>query len=322
MLLIRSLDGLKGQFTKVSVALGTFDGVHLAHRYVIGKAVERARNQRGTSMVFTFANHPGSVINPSRVPPQIQSMAAKTEQIRNLGVDVLVRIPFTKQLLHVSPEDFVQLLVEKINPCHLVIGPNYSFGDKGAGTPTMLTEFAGRYGIETEICPEIHENGVMVSSTAIRRLLAAGSLADASRLLGRLFEINGRVIHGDSRGRTLGFPTANLLISDQLLLPAKGVYAVRVQLGAHTMNGLCSIGTNPTFLQNQLRVEVHILDFDREIYGKNLRVQFLGRLRGEHKFSNVEALIAQMHQDIVDANRSFFVPNVEWPIFGIAGKLV
>ena len=306
MLLIRSLEELNGQFAKVSVALGTFDGVHLAHRYVIGRAIEQAQKQQGTSMVFTFANHPLSIIHPHRVPPQIQSMTAKTEQMKLLGVDVLVRIPFTRQLLHVSPEAFVQLLAEKINPRHLVVGPNYSFGDKGAGTPEMLTAFASRHGIETEICPEIHANGVMVSSTAIRGLIASGAVQEAAKLLGRLFELSGRVIHGDRRGRTMGFPTANLLVPTQLLLPAKGVYAVRVKLGSLFLNGLCNIGTNPTFYQDQLRVEVHILNFDREIYGKKMRVQFLGRLRGEHKFAKVDELIAQMHQDVSVAQHTYF----------------
>ena len=156
MLIITNLDQLHCQFEKVAMALGTFDGVHLAHQFVIGRAVEWSRQHAGTSMVFTFANHPLSLIHPHRVPPQLQTLAGKTAQIKNQGVTVLVRIPFTKALLHLPPEDFVYLLATKIKPKHIVVGPNYSFGDKGAGNPAMLTGLCERYGIETEICPEIH----------------------------------------------------------------------------------------------------------------------------------------------------------------------
>ncbi len=306
MILINSLKELHCKFENVSMALGTFDGVHLAHQYVIGRAVEWSKVHSGTSMVFTFANHPLSIIQPHRVPPQLQTMAGKTEQIRKLGVTVLVRIPFTREILHLLPEDFVFLLATHINPRHIVVGPNYSFGDKGAGTPGMLTGLAERYGIGTEICPEILENGVMVSSTVIRGLIAAGSIDEATKLLGRQFELAGCVVHGDHRGRTLGFPTANLQLPPQLLIPGKGVYAVRVKLGPRYYNGLCNIGTNPTFSQGSLRVEVHLLDFDGEIYGRRLKVLFLALLRSESKFGSADALVKQMHQDVQRAKDLFF----------------
>ena len=286
MLIITNLDQLHCQFEKVAMALGTFDGVHLAHQFVIGRAVEWSRQHAGTSMVFTFANHPLSLIHPHRVPPQLQTLAGKTAQIKNQGVTVLVRIPFTKALLHLPPEDFVYLLATKIKPKHIVVGPNYSFGDKGAGNPAMLTGLCERYGIETEICPEIHEQGVMVSSTVIRGLLASGEVEAAARLLGRPFELSGRVVHGDQRGRSLGFPTANMQPAPQILIPGKGVYAVKVKVGSRYYNGLCNIGTNPTFVQGPLRVETHILDFDREIYGKPITTLFLGRLRAEKTFGS------------------------------------
>lgn len=306
MLIITNLDQLHCQFEKVAMALGTFDGVHLAHQFVIGRAVEWSRQHAGTSMVFTFANHPLSLIHPHRVPPQLQTLAGKTAQIKNQGVTVLVRIPFTKALLHLPPEDFVYLLATKIKPKHIVVGPNYSFGDKGAGNPAMLTGLCERYGIETEICPEIHEQGVMVSSTVIRGLLAAGEVEAAARLLGRPFELSGRVVHGDQRGRSLGFPTANMQPAPQILIPGKGVYAVKVKVGARYYNGLCNIGTNPTFVQGPLRVETHILDFDREIYGKPITTLFLGRLRAENTFGSAAELVAQMKRDLQQAQQQYF----------------
>lgn len=305
MLLINSLKELHGQFDKVSMALGTFDGMHLAHQYVIGRAVEWSKTHSGTSLVFTFTNHPLSIIRPHRVPSQLQTLTGKTEQIRKQGVTVLVRIPFTRELLHFSPEDFVFLLATRIKPQHIVVGPNYTFGDKGAGNPELLTGLADHFGIETEICPEILENGVMVSSTVIRSLLTAGAVEEAAKLLGRPFDLSGRVVHGDHRGRTLGFPTANLKLPPQLLIPGKGVYAVRVKLGSRYYNGLCNIGTNPTFLQGLIRVEVHILDFDSEIYDKQLRVWFLGRLRSEQTFSSANELIAQIHLDLKQVQDEF-----------------
>ena len=306
MLIITNLDQLHCQFEKVAMALGTFDGVHLAHQFVIGRAVEWSRQHAGTSMVFTFANHPLSLIHPHRVPPQLQTLAGKTAQIKNQGVTVLVRIPFTKALLHLPPEDFVYLLATKIKPKHIVVGPNYSFGDKGSGNPAMLTGLCERYGIETEICPEIHEQGVMVSSTVIRGLLAAGEVEAAARLLGRPFELSGRVVQGDQRGRSLGFPTANMQPAPQILIPGKGVYAVKVKVGSRYYNGLCNIGTNPTFVQGPLRVETHILDFDREIYGKPITTLFLGRLRAENTFGSAAELVAQMKRDLQQAQQQYF----------------
>ena len=206
----------------------------------------------------------------------------------------------------IRPEDFVYLLATKIKPKHIVVGPNYSFGDKGAGNPAMLTGLCERYGIETEICPEIHEQGVMVSSTVIRGLLASGEVEAAARLLGRPFELSGRVVHGDQRGRSLGFPTANMQPAPQILIPGKGVYAVKVKVGSRYYNGLCNIGTNPTFVQGPLRVETHILDFDREIYGKPITTLFLGRLRAEKTFGSAAELVAQMKRDLQQAQQQYF----------------
>jgi len=310
MLLIRSLNDLHCQFQNVSLALGTFDGVHLAHRFVIGRTVEWSKLHNGTSMVCTFSNHPLSLIHPKRVPPQLQNLSGKTEQIRMLGVDVLVRIPFTTELLHLSPDDFVRLLAAKINPRHIVVGPNYSFGDKGIGTPLMLTGLADRFKIETEICPEVSKNGVLVSSTLIRNLLVRGEVIEAAGLLGRPYELTGTVVHGDQRGRTLGFPTANMKVSSQLLIPGNGVYAVRAKVGGLYYNGLCNVGVNPTFGQDKMRVETHLLDFDREIYGKRITLFFLGRLRGEKKFASAELLTLQMKSDIQEAKIRYFASGL------------
>lgn len=306
MLIINSLNELHAQFDRVSLALGTFDGVHLAHRFVISRTLEWSSLHKGTSMVFTFANHPLSIINPQRVPPQLQTLGGKTEQIRKLGVEVLVRIPFTRTLLHLPPVDFVQILASKIRPSHIVVGPNYSFGDKGAGNPDMLTSLAARFEIETEICPAVYQDGMMVSSTAIRRLIAAGEMERATVLLGRNYELSGTVVNGDHRGRSLGFPTANLKIAPQMLLPGKGVYAVRVKSDGKMYEGLCNIGINPTFSHNGLRVETYIFDFACDIYGKKITLFFLGRLRVEKAFPSKTELIAQMQADVLQARTTYF----------------
>ena len=306
MLLVKDLSELHCQFPNVSVALGTFDGVHRAHRHIIGRTVEWSQSHEGTSMVFTFANHPLSIIQPHKVPRQLQTMTGKTEQIRRLGVTVLVRIPFTRELLRLSPESFVQLLATRICPRHIVVGPNYSFGAGGKGDPAMLKGLASRYEIATEICPEIMEDGVMVSSTVIRRLIADGEVVEAAKLLGRPYELSGLVVSGDRRGRTLGFPTANLKSSPQLLVPGRGVYAVRVRVGGRYHDGLCNIGMNPTFGLDRLRVETHIMDFDCDIYGRRLTIFFLGRLRYEKTFASPAELICQMQEDLRTARTEYF----------------
>ena len=292
-------------YANVVIALGAFDGVHVGHQSIIRQAVQLAEKIHGVSMVFTFSNHPLSVIAPERMPKQIGDNLSKEQILASLGVDVLVNIPFTKDLARIAPEDFLILLQENFAPRYVVVGPNYTFGYKGKGTHRMLLRSGQDYGFRAEICPAVLQGGRPVSSTRIRELLAEGNLARVNEFLGRPFTFSGRIIHGDRRGRLLGFPTANLAIADERAMLPNGVYAVRLLLKNEAGEGIANIGTNPTFEGCKRRLEVHIFDFSGDIYDQVLQVQFCEHLRGEQKFPSAEHLVRQMHKDAKKAREIF-----------------
>lgn len=294
------------QFPNVVIALGTFDGVHVGHQKIIGRAVELARNNGGTSVVFTFTNHPLSIIAPERCPPQINTPTDKAKLIASLGVDVLITIPFTETFLKLSPLEFINLLVSSLTPSYIIAGPNYSFGYKSAGTPDLLKELAYKYGFKAEIQETVFMGNKIISSTYIRNLIATGDVKKAKQFLGRSPFIIGKVISGDARGRTLGYPTANLELDKTLVTPSDGVYAVHVNLAGIDYKALANIGYNPTFSNTDRRLEVFILDFQGNLYGEELTVSFLGRLRDEIAFTNLDALKTQIAKDIIEAKSSYF----------------
>lgn len=290
-----------GVYPAVAVALGTFDGVHRGHQQIIGRAVTLARGSAdGTAAVFTFSNHPSTILHPEKPQKLLITQADKEQLIAALGVDVLVAIPFDYSLCTLSPEQFVHdILWTKLKPRHVVVGPNYSFGARAAGTPALLATMGRRYGFAVTVQDAVYVDGVLVSSTAIRRLVAHGDVTAAARLLGRPPHLSGTVITGEGRGRRLGYPTANLAIPSGLVVPRDGVYAVKVKLAFDQWcYGAANIGANPTFGGHQRRLEIYLLDFDGNIYGQTITVQFLARLRGEFTFATEADLIAQMTQDI------------------------
>lgn len=291
--------------SNIVIALGTFDGVHVGHQSIIRRAIELAKGLHGISMVFTFSNHPNSIVAPERVPLQIGDEFSKKHLLDELGVDVLVNIPFTKRFAKISPEEFLITLRDNYAPKYLVAGPNYTFGHRGKGNVKMLLREGKNYGFEAEIHSGVYLDGRMVSSTQIRKLLAAGELDLANEYLGRPFTFSGRVIHGDKRGRKLGFPTANLAINDTRAMLPNGVYAVQAVLHDGRYHGVANIGTNPTFDGCNRRLETNILDFSENIYDAVLQVQFLHKLRDEQKFSSAENLVKQMHLDIKNAEKYF-----------------
>jgi riboflavin kinase/FMN adenylyltransferase len=197
-------------FSGVSVALGTFDGIHLGHQKVINRAVAFANQSGGKSAVFTFENHPLSVLAPHQCPPLITSLAEKERLLAELGVDILCQVPFTQDLLRLSPLEFVDKLLSVLSPSFIVIGPNYSFGYHGSGTPELLSQIGKEKGFAVEVQEAVYIDGHMVSSTSIRQSVSRGEVEHAAKLMGRQFRLSGKVIHGDKRGRTLGFPTANI----------------------------------------------------------------------------------------------------------------
>ena len=306
MELCTELSQLKDKYANICIALGTFDGVHRGHQQVIGAAVARAREIGGTSLVFTFSNHPLSVVAPERCPVRLMSNEEKQIVMRDLGVDVLVNIPFTKEVLSIGAEDFIRMLIEAYEPKFVVVGPNYTFGYKNQGNSELLKEFGKKYGFEVKIHEAVCDTDDLISSTLIRGYINDGNVKKTAELLGRDFRLTSTVVHGDERGRTIGFPTANLDLPPEAAVPNNGVYAVRaITADGKIHSAVANIGTNPTFNGVYRHIEVHILDFAADIYGQELTIEFLAKLRNEQKFSGIEALVNQLHQDVETARKYF-----------------
>ncbi|MEN6411144.1 MAG: bifunctional riboflavin kinase/FAD synthetase [Veillonellales bacterium] len=304
MEVLTQMTNISRQYQRIAVALGTFDGVHIGHQRIINRAIEYAKEKNGTSVVFTFSNHPLSVVAPERCPLQIITSEYKEKILGRMGVDVLLSIPFTPQFLKLSPEAFLQLLQDNLQPDYIVVGPNYSFGYKSAGTPELL-KTAGKAGhFQVEIHPPVYAKKNLVSSTLIRQLAADGDVFQAAGLLGRPLRIQGNVVSGNQRGGgLLGYPTANLAIAPGMVVPADGVYAVAVFYDQHSFNGVANIGSNPTFAGTERRIEVHLLNFAGNLYGSTISLDFFARLRGEKTFSSAAALKQQIHNDVAAARQ-------------------
>lgn len=280
------------------VALGTFDGLHRGHVDVIRTAREQALKTGGKLAVFTFSNHPYACFRPDRVPPSLITPQQKEALLRDLGVKVLVDIPFDMSVARLEPEQFLQRLQALGYSC-LVVGSNFTYGIRGEGTVATLKESAAKFGFTLLVRRLVSDGAMVISSTAIRRLIAEGDIMEANRMLGRSYSISGTVAHGNERGRLLGYPTANLELEDsRLAIPLGGVYVVRVLLGDKIYGGMANIGKNPTFGDvEKPRLETHIFDFAGDIYGQQLTVQFVQRVRGEVKFASLDALKEQLAQD-------------------------
>ncbi len=266
-----------------SVAVGTFDGVHLGHREVI----------IGSDSVLTFNPHPVSVVAPQHTPRLITTLARKAELVASLGVEELIVIPFDADFARRSAAEFIDdVLVGALGAHRVAIGENFRFGHKAQGDPRLLADDVR---FDTVVHPLLEVDGEIVSSSHIRGLLLAGEVAEANHLLGARFELLGEVAHGDQRGRELGFPTANLVPDEALVCPGHGVYACL----ADGRPAAVSIGVRPTFKTGRGElIEAYILDFDGDLYGSALRLEFLARLRGERRFEDPQSLVEQMHRDV------------------------
>jgi riboflavin kinase/FMN adenylyltransferase len=265
------------------IAIGTFDGVHVGHRAVIGEA----------DTVLTFDPHPLSVIHPEAEPKLLMPFAIKRDVIEGIGVEELVVIPFDRDFAAIDPVEFCeQVLIERLGATEVSVGENFRFGARAKGTAELL---GGRSEFETRVVPLVEVGGETVSSTRIRALVSAGEVAEAAACLGAPFMVEGVVVSGDQRGRTLGFPTANLVPEDALVCPGHGVYAAFADGRPAAVN----VGVRPTFESGRgVLIETYILDHDEDLYGRTLRVAFAERLRGEKRFAGTEELIAQMHRDV------------------------
>ena len=266
------------------VAVGEFDGVHLGHRQVI----------EGSDTVLTFEPHPLAVVRPEAAPKLLTTLEVKAELISGLGVEELVVIPFDETFARQSPEEFiVDILVGRLGATRVAVGENFRFGHRAAGDPAALM---AREEFQTRVVPLVEVDGEVVSSSHIRALVQAGEVEAAARMLGAPFQLRGEVVRGDGRGRELGFPTANLVPDNSLVCPGHGIYVARADGSCAAVN----VGVRPTFGTGRaVLVEAHILDHeDVELYGRNLRVDFLARLRGERRFDSVEGLVEQMGRDV------------------------
>ena len=288
------------------VAIGNFDGVHLGHQIVIGRTAEIARPLGAKLAVLTFEPHPNQVFHPEAPPFRLTPFRAKARHIEALGVDLLFVLPFDLEFSKVPADGFVQrLIVESLAARHAVVGYDFHFGHQRGGTPGVLRGLGERWGFGvTVVAPLEAAGGTVYSSTRIRQHLAEGRPREAAALLGRPFEIEGRVEIGDQRGRTIDFPTANLRLGDYLR-PAGGVYAIRVEIEEETPqrwhNGVANLGTRPTVGGTDLRLEAHLFDFAGDLYGKHLRVALTEHLRPERKFSGLAELKAQIAADAAQA---------------------
>ena len=275
-----------------NLAVGEFDGVHLGHREVID----------GADTVLTFEPHPRTVVAPDSAPKLLNTLAIKADLVASLGVDELVVIPFDGERMAQTAQDFIDHeLVERLRAQRVSVGENFRFGNRARGDADLLR---AQDAFETRVVQMVELDGEIISSTHIRGLIAAGDVAAAARFLGAPFHMRGTIAHGDKRGRTLGFPTANLVPDPRLVVPDHGIYACRAQVDGDTYIAAVNVGVRPTFKTGRgLLVEAYLLDFDGDIYDHELRLDFLERLRGERRFDSVEALVEQMDRDVVETRR-------------------
>jgi riboflavin kinase/FMN adenylyltransferase len=274
------------------VAVGEFDGVHLGHREVI----------RGADTVLTFEPHPRAVVAPDAAPRLLTPLAVKADLIASLGVQELVIIPFDRDFAQQTAQEFIDReLVERLGAVKVSVGENFRFGNKARGDVALLRSQSA---FETRVARLVEVEGEVVSSSHIRGLVEAGEVDLANRFLGDPFEYRGTVAHGDERGRTLGFPTANLVPETAHIYPGNGVYAALATVDGQTQVAAVNVGVRPTFVTGHgVLIEAFILDFDSDIYDRELRLHFLSRLRGEKRFDSAEALVEQMHRDVEEARR-------------------
>nr|WP_237391785.1 bifunctional riboflavin kinase/FAD synthetase [Paenibacillus dendrobii] len=285
-------------------ALGQFDGVHQGHASVISSAVRLAKQEGIPSAVMTFHPHPKEAMKKGNYEGNLTPLPEKQELLAGMGVDILYVVDFSDSFSQLSPQAFVDGMLMALEVKTAIVGFDYRFGHKGAGHAEMLREL-GNGRMNVEIIPPFEQDGKKVSSSAIRSALHSGELEEANRLLGHPYRLRGEVIDGDKRGRTIGFPTANLRLDDQYVVPAKGVYAVRSLVQGEWLPGVMNLGVKPTFQEGVTApsFEVHLLDFDRDIYGEQLTVDLVSYIRAERKFPSIQELVAQIQADAETARR-------------------
>ncbi len=289
-----------------AISIGVFDGVHRGHQMLIERMIEEARARSVTGGIITFHPHPLSVVRPDVKITYLESLERRVELLRDLGADFVSVLQFTSEVQQVSARDFCQLLVEETRMRLLVVGEDFRLGRGGEGTVEVLTEIGAALGFEVLAVSLLGDGDDHVSSTRVREALQAGELETVSQLLGHPFLLRGPVLHGDERGRQIGFPTLNVGVSADRWLPPNGVYVTRALVGDREFEACTNIGVRPTFDGEPTRlVETHLLDFEGDLYGEVVTIELLHRLRAEQKFDGIEALSAQIQSDLV-ATREWF----------------
>ncbi|MBQ4577054.1 MAG: bifunctional riboflavin kinase/FAD synthetase [Firmicutes bacterium] len=297
MKVFKNLDEIK-EIEYTATALGNFDGVHLGHQELIREAVKQAKVKGLKSAVFTFSNHPKNVISGTNMVKNIIYNDEKEELLEAMGVDYLFSLDYTKEFGSLSPQDFAaELLVKNFRVKHVVCGFNYRYGYQAQGNSQTLIEQGCILGFDVSVMDAVSLEGSVVSSTLIRGLIAQGEMEECSRYLGRNYSIGGLVIEGNHIGRTIGFPTCNITVDETMVAPASGVYVTRCKVDGQMYPAITNVGSKPTIGLYHKNVETHLLDVKVDLYGKEIRVEFLKKLRDERKFDNIEALTEEIRRN-------------------------
>jgi riboflavin kinase/FMN adenylyltransferase len=283
------------------LTIGVFDGVHRGHLHLLGHLVARAREKGCPAGVVTFRTHPEKVLGRRDTIPWITTLQERTRLLRAAGVDVVVPVTFTRDIAGLSAREFVLLLQKHLNMSGLVLGPDFALGRHRLGDPDYLRKIGEELDFRVEVVRPARLQGEVISSSAIRKLLAAGDINKVGEMLGRRFSLEGRVAQGDRRGRTLGFPTANIRMQPEQAMPRDGIYATIARRGRQKFNSVTNIGVRPTFDGVKRLVETYIMDFDGDLYGKKLTIDLVSRLRDEMRFGSAEELKQQMAKDVQKA---------------------
>lgn len=309
MQIVREIENFRSDGKPLYLALGNFDGLHRGHQQLMNDVVKMAKTNHGVAAAFIFDPHPMKVLFPQKDLKLLVTPKIKSELLAGLGLDLLIYNSFFTEMARLSPEAFVKgILVDRLAVKAVFVGFNYSFGFKGAGTPDMLQDFGKRYGFATYIIPPVKYQGEVISSTLIRQAIESGDIELAGEMLGYLPMVEGRVIEGEKRGRQIGFPTANLGVDSDLVIPGKGVYAAWARTGEKTVKAVVNIGSKPTFHPDYpVVIEAHLLDYEGDLYGSLLRLHFTKKLRNEQKFNSMEALAEQIGLDRDQAAESLTV---------------
>jgi riboflavin kinase / FMN adenylyltransferase len=297
MEIIRDLNSLRPYPSPV-VALGNFDGVHIGHQKILKTAIECGEAISGSALAVTFDPLPSKVLNPNRAPHLIMTPEDKHDLLRRFGLDGVIVLAFTRELSMLTPEEFVrEYLLGQIRARAVVVGHNVSFGHMRAGNAEVMGQLGRKLGFETIVVGPVECDGVVVSSTQVRHMISTGNMKQTATLLGRPHFLRGPVVHGRERGRTIGFPTANIHSLTECL-PPDGVYATRVVLKEGSYPSITNIGMRPTFGEPERSLEAHIFDFDRDIYDREVKLEIIERIRPERKFESAQALAAQIGSDL------------------------